>query len=400
MKILQINAVNHFGSTGRNTSEFHEYCHNHGIESHVFCMNESDEANDVHYVGTNFDHKLHALWSRLFGLQGYFSRCATKKMLQQFDKINPDAIILGNLHTNYVNIPMLLKYLAKKNIATVLVMHDCWFFTGHCTHYTSHKCTKWQSECKKCELKKAGNSSLFFDTSNKVFHDRVKLFGGIQKLGAICVSDWIANEARMSVILKSAKEFRRVYNWIDLNVFYPRDAKALKEKHGISDEFVVLGVATEWSWMKGLSHYYEAAKRLSDVKFILVGQLPDDPDKPSNVITPGCTTNIDELAEFYSMAGALLVCSLQETFGKVSAEALACGTPVIANNATANPEVAGAECGLLVENNNDDQIEAAIRKLMGEGKEKYTDQCVNRARTEFDKDTQISKYIEFVKSLI
>lgn len=37
MKIIQINAVYKFASTGRTTMEMHEYCLQHGIESHVFC---------------------------------------------------------------------------------------------------------------------------------------------------------------------------------------------------------------------------------------------------------------------------------------------------------------------------------------------------------------------------
>lgn len=40
--------------------------------------------------------------------------------------------------------------------------------------------------------------------------------------------------------------------------------------------------------------------------------------------------------------------SEEETFGKVTAEALACGTPVITNNKTANPELVDATCGITL----------------------------------------------------
>lgn len=59
---------------------------------------------------------------------------------------------------------------------------------------------------------------------------------------------------------------------------------------------------------------------------------------PTNIIAVGILSGLRELAEHYSMADVFLNPSVQETFGKVSAEALACGTPIIANNATANPE--------------------------------------------------------------
>lgn len=400
MKLVQINAVNKFGSTGRNTAELHSYCKLHRIDSYVFCMNESNKRDNIYFVGTNIDHKFHALCSRLFGLQGYFSCNATKKLLSQLDRIKPDVVFLGNLHSNFVNFPMLCKYLAEKDIATVFILHDCWFFTGHCTHYTSFKCYKWQSKCKKCLHIKSGNPSLFFDTSEKVFNDRLRLYSRIPRLGIIGVSDWITNEARKSVLLNSAKSFSRIYNWVDMNIFYPRETNSLKEKIGILNEFVVLGVATEWSYMKGFLHYIEAAKRLPEVKFILIGRVSNNVHLPTNVYTPGLITDVNELAEYYSLADVLLVCSLQETFGKVSAEAMACGTPIVANNVTANPEISGEECGIIINNNNDDEIECALRHIMKVGKDYYFRNCITRAHIEFSMNTQLLKYIRFAKSLL
>lgn len=95
----------------------------------MFCPNMSDEEHNIYIIGSKLDHKLHALWSRVFGKQAFFSQCATRKMLKKIDKIQPDVVILRNLHGNYVNLPMLLKYLAKNDIATIgsnarlLVLH-------------------------------------------------------------------------------------------------------------------------------------------------------------------------------------------------------------------------------------------------------------------------------------
>lgn len=41
MKVVQINAVYEYSSTGRTTMEMHEYLCSQGIESHVFCTNKS-----------------------------------------------------------------------------------------------------------------------------------------------------------------------------------------------------------------------------------------------------------------------------------------------------------------------------------------------------------------------
>ena len=66
MKIIQINAIYKYGSTGRTTMEMHEYCLLQGVESHVFCSNISDEDHNIYRIGTAIDHKLHGLWSHIW----------------------------------------------------------------------------------------------------------------------------------------------------------------------------------------------------------------------------------------------------------------------------------------------------------------------------------------------
>lgn len=401
MKIVQINAVYKFLSTGRTTMEMHEYCLQHGVESYVFCPNISNEAYNIYRISSKLDRKLHGLWSRVFGKQAFFSHRSTKTMLKKMDKIQPDVVILRNLHANYVNLPMLLKYLAKKDIATIVVMHDCWFFTGHCTHYFSEGCYKWQSECKECKLMKCDNVSFFFDTSNFMFRKKKELFDAIPRLGVIGVSDWITNEARKSVILSNAKIFQRVYNWIDLEKFYPRDVSRLRDKLGVkNDEFVVLGVAAYWGHHKGLNHFIHLAKSRSDIKVVLVGDAREEIPALDNLIHVRRTTSVDELAEYYSLANVLLVCSPQETFGKVSAEALACGTPIISNDRTANPEIVGTDCGFVNNNNDDTQILLAIDKIKKYGKAHYTTKCIERAKTNFLSTCRIEDYLDIARRLM
>lgn len=124
-----------------------------------------------------------------------------------------------------------------------------------------------------------------------------------------------------------------------------------------------------WVWLpagtkiKAFHTLYRLAKELPDIKVILVGKAETDIPEIDNFKCVGRTANVDELAEYYSLADTLLVCSPQETFGKVSAEALACGTPVISNDRTANPEVAGTECGIITHDNDDKEILAAVNKI-------------------------------------
>ena len=68
---------------------------------------------------------------------------------------------------------------------------------------------------------------------------------------------------------------------------------------------------------------------MPEITVVLVGTINEGIELPKNIITVPSTSSIDELAELYSSADVFITFSLEETFGKVSAEALSCGTPVI-----------------------------------------------------------------------
>lgn len=403
MKIVQINGVYRLNSTGRTTYELHQWLKSNNHQSYVFVANEPLEKEEgVFVVGSKFDRKYHSLMSRLTGKQGYFSKRYTLKLLEQFDRINPDIVILRVLHSNFVNLPLLLNYLSEKNIVTIVVLHDCWLFTGYCNYYSSVGCLKWQSECNNCPRihDGGGNTTWFFDRSNEIFKDRMKYFHSIKNLVVVGVSNWIAEEAKKAPVFSNARKILGIYNWIDLNVFYPKDNDIRKKYNiGVSD-FVVLGVSTSWSSHKGLEVIIELAKRLPNYCFILVGKLPDTSILPSNILAIGSCNKEEELACFYSMADVFISPSKQETFGKVIAEALACGTPAIVNKATAMPELVTEGCGYVVENNSIDEFCKYIKLVNLNGKKYYSYECLQKANKLFDKEKNIKKYIALFEEMI
>lgn len=404
MKIVQINGAYGHASTGRTTFELHRYLLNKGYDSFVFYgENRSHDENEVTAIGNTFDHKIHAFLSRVSGKQGYFSHRATKKILNQLNKNQPDIVILRVLHANYINVPMLLHYLAINDIATIVVLHDCWLFTGHCNFYSSIGCMKWQTECDNCPntyWDGKGTSTWFFNTTKKVFHDRIRDFGAIPRLAAIGVSDWITNEAKKSFILKNANILRRIYNWTDITVFSPKEPEELRKRLGINGhEFVILGVATTWGVRKGLNVFIEIAKRKCNCKIVLVGNMPNGITLPNNVIAVGRTSDTNELAYYYSMADVFISPSLQETFGKVIAEAMACGTPCLVNNATAMPELVADGCGYAIDNCSVDSFCHHIDVIKEKGKEAYSENCIKKARTSFNMELNIQQYISLFDEL-
>lgn len=356
MVIVQINAVYEYSSTGRIVKELHQALKNAGHDSFVFCTNAEDEENGVFCMGTKITRKVHGLMSRITGLQGYFSHSATKKLIHKLDKIQPDAVHLHNLHGNYIHVNMLLDYLVEKQIPTLVTLHDCWLFTGHCCHYLDVKCDKWQYGCGNCPSIHKWNKSWIFDTSAKMWKDKKERFGKLNSLTVIGVSDWITNECRKS-FMKEYARFERIYNWIDLNTFKP----AQERRH--NEAPIILSVSQSWSEIKGLYDILSIAAQYPTYHFVLIGEKPSV-SVPDNVEMVGTISDIAQLVSWYQKADVLLHLSYQETFGKVIAEALACGTPAVVYDVTAMPELIGPGCGFTVKKGDWRAAGEAIEKII------------------------------------
>lgn len=402
MKVLQINAVYGGGSTGRMTMELHEYMLRQGIDSYVACSKGTAPSDSRQiYIGNPMDVKLHSLMSRVTGLQGYFSKRATIKLLKRIDQLQPDIVHLGNLHSNYINVKMLLNYLGKHGIATVIVLHDCWFFTGKCSHYTIDQCDRWKDKCGNCPRLKKDIPSWMFDCTTKMLGDKAICFKNIKKLGVIGVSKWITSEAKKS-ILKDSDIILCIHNWIDTDIFKPDYIKAskIRKKFNLENKNVILGVSNIWSDAKGLQAFLKLAKLLDEREVILLVGNVSDVDLPENIINISPTNCVEELVGYYSAANVFLQLSPEETFGKVVAEALSCGTPVITVNSTANPELISGKNGYVCDVGDVIDIKKKIDLINMSPVDTYRTLCREYAKREFGMKDQMEKYIELYKVLL
>ncbi len=69
----------------------------------------------------------------------------------------------------------------------------------------------------------------------------------------------------------------------------------------------------------------------------------------------------ERLREHYQVADVFLFPSYFEGFGLVILEAMACGLPVVATEATAGPDVLNAECGRVLPTGNQDELVETLR---------------------------------------
>ena len=229
--------------------------------------------------------------------------------------------------------------------------------------------------------------------------DKKKAYESLDKYAVVAVSDWLLHEAEKS-IMKNATTLLRIYNSIDMNVFCNQPSN-LREKLSLEDNFVILGVATLLEESKGLSLFIKLATIMpKNWRIVLVGELCDNVNLPNNIIHVGKTESVVELAKYYSMADAFVQMSVEETFGKVTAEALSCGTPAVVFNSTANPELVGEGCGYVVEPKNVEMVLQSLKEIENNGKNAYSKACRAFIEKHMDKEKNLSAFVEVYEKLL
>ena len=398
MRILQVNAVYGTKSTGRIAMEMHNHFKKMGHESYVaYATETTDNGLDktIFQVGNLLDHKLHAVAYRIDKMQGCHSRISTIRFLKKIEKIKPDIVLTHNLHSNYIDVPFFLKRLKDLKIKVVMALHDCWFLTGGCYHYTSIECKGWLSGCHNC--------SLLGKAAEKKYKINCELMEDVHPT-IIATSKWIENEAQKS-LLGNRSDIYMIYNWIDRVSFYPREPETVektKGKYGIKGKKVILGVATNWDSNKGQNEMIMAAKAFPEYDIVLVGSQSNNAEYPDNVIQIPFTDSKDELAELYSLADVFFNPSVQETFGLVSGESLACGTPIVVYDTTACPEFVSGNTGVIMKNKSEivDAIKNVLDKTNELGRENIAQECVDFVKNNFDLETNMQKYIDLFEFIL
>lgn len=402
MKIVQINAVYGIMSTGRNVMELSDFLKKEGNECITFyggCQQPSEK--DIYFMGSTLTHKIHALTSRLFSDAGRGSIIATKKLLRFLEEYKPDIVHLNNLHGNFIHINVLLEFLAKNDIPTVVHLHDCFFFTGGCMHYTSNDCFKWLVECDDCQFLQRGKNFIFSNRANRNLKNKIRLFSSIPRLAVCGVSKWTENEARRSPVFANAKIITHIYNWVDLDIFKPQSPKInddTRKKLNIGNSPMILGVASVWGRAKGLNDFNKLAQLLTDFTIVLVGRMPLNVNLAPNIIAVGSTESVHQLVRLYSASDVFVHLSLEETFGKVTAEALACGTPAIVYDSTASPELVSSDTGAVLKPGDIYSVAKAVTDILTAPQ--MSDACRTRAISLFDMSTNIRAQIKVYNDLI
>ncbi len=343
MKVLLINSVCGIGSTGKICGAIAQAYEQQGHTAKIAYgrdpfVPEPFKKYAVR-IGNSLDVKLHALRTRLLDDHGFGSKSATKKFLKWAEEYDPDILWLHNIHGYYIHIGLLFDWIkSRPQMQVKWTLHDCWAFTGHCSHFSFVQCNNWRSGCNQCSQKKEYPASVLVDRSRKNFDDKKLLFTGVKNMTIITPSQWLADLVKKSFLKEYPVEVQ--YNEIDRETFKPTLSN-FRQKYGLTDKKIILGVANVWTERKGLFDFYVLSEKLPDeYKIILVGLTEQQINAlPPEILGLPHTNSGGELAKIYSAADVFVNPSREETFGLTTLEALACGTPAIVYKNTAGEEV-------------------------------------------------------------
>ncbi len=401
MKVLHINAVYGVGSTGVIVEDIHKLSMENGIESYVAYSTTRKNPGEIqngYVIGKKLGKKAHALLCRINGKQAYFSHGATKGLIRHIDEIKPDIVHLHNLHSNYIHMNMLLNYLGKNDISTVITLHDCWFYTGGCFHYTNAKCDGWLKGCGNCPKKKEDTPAYLFDKSAQILADRKKHFGAINDLTVVGVSEWITNEGTRTFL--KGRRAMPIHNGIDTE-FFVNTPSDLRKELVIEDKFVVLGMSNKW--LQGINKEaleYFSKNLPTDAVMVIVGCSEEQKSRlPENVIGLGYIYDRNRLRQVYSMADVFANCTREESLSLVNVEAQCCGTPTVTYKNTGAKETVDNISSFSVETENYKALFQKVMEIKSNGRASYSNGCREFVINKFDRDENYKKYIKLYKEI-
>lgn len=249
-------------------------------------------------------------------------------------QFNPDIVNLHWVCNGYVQIETLPKL--KKPL--VWTLQDMWAFTGGC-HY-SQDCDRYKKSCGNCPQL---HSTKGQDLSHIVWQRKLKAWQNLN-LTIVTPSSWMAECVRASSLFRD-RRVEVVPFCLDTKKYQPIDQKLARALlHLPQDKQLVLfgALAATADHRKGFHLLLPALQKLSQSgwqdKIELVVFGASQPEKPLDLGFKahylGSFQDDIALAIVYSAADVMIVPSIQESFGQTASEALACGTPVVAFNAT------------------------------------------------------------------
>ncbi|WP_124727366.1 N-acetyl-alpha-D-glucosaminyl L-malate synthase BshA [Staphylospora marina] len=233
---------------------------------------------------------------------------------------------------------------------------------------------------------------------------------GISRSDAVtAVSDSLVRQTRELFCVDTP--IRRIYNFVDSRVYYPKDMSSLRDRYIYPGERLLLHISNFRPVKRPMDviEIFHRVNREIPSRLLLVGEGPELPkvmervnelELQDKVIFLG---NQDEVSQLISLADLLLLPSAKESFGLVALEAMACGVPTVASNIGGIPEVVeDGVTGFLSEVGDVEKMAMdAVRLLKNEAlARQFSEAGLQRVKTKFCGLRIVKEYEELYREVL
>jgi len=385
----------------------------HGHEAKVLSYLDIYDNAEYEVVKLSRQSKLlDILWHRLFNpfLPGIY-KPTQSELLRRVQDYDPDIILVHWIHRNDA---LYIPLQALKRMATIahifLILHDLWFITGRC--YYPDDCERLITGCGHCPQFNSFRD-IKIDVTSHLCKLKVKYYDNIKPI-FIASSKWSQNLALTGSPF-SKFDVKHVPRGINTEIFHKMDKNMAKKILGIPhDKKVILVSARNMlSPRKGTQYAVRTLNELwtrhpdicQSTVLVTLGRSADQlfENQPFPRITIGQLEYDSLMALCYSASDVFLNTSLGETFGLMTAEAMACGVPVVAFDNTAMPElVKHLETGYLCRNRNIDDMTDGLYHILSDVtlQEKLSNNCCLLIKEKHDIELQVKNYLKLFEAVL
>ncbi len=318
------------------------------------------------------------------------SKFPINDIIKRINQINPDIVHLHWVSGNLFQISKL--HLINSPI--VWSFHDMWAFTGGC-HYNGD-CQKFKDTCGNC---KALHSNKTKDLSRTNYNNKAKPYQK-KDFTAIGLSNWMANEAKESSLLKG-KKIIHLPNCIDISKFKRHNENFCRNIWNLpEDKFLILFGAMNATSdpRKGFNHLKNAISNLDKDKYELVVFGASSSDSQMFGLKAHFVGKVNDeraLITLYSSVNVFVLPSVQENLSNTVLESMSCGTPVVAFKIGGNEDmISHRQDGYLAKPFDTLDLANGIRWCVN-----HTEQLTKEARLKVENNFSYQKVAKKYKAL-
>ncbi len=337
---------------------------------------------EFYHIGSLAEQASHLLKRRILGAAARGSRHATARLIKFLKKLNPDVVHLHNLHGYFLDVQMLLEYLAHSRAHVVFTLHDRWATTGRCA--IPGDCPALEAGCTACPCPDRYPATRRPGSEGTALQRKISTFSKLSNLTVVGVSDWISALARASHL------------GIHPVLTIPNGTAVPLTEPQLHREKKILLVAHKWTREKGADRLRRLRQLLpQDIGMEIIGRNADSFITAGDCCGPcvihGHLPHAQVIKEM-EQAAALVILSRHESFSMTKIEALVQGTPVAALDCEGIREGVEDIPGVAIA----EDLETLVRKiitLVEETTDKDRNVIATVARNRFSIQTMSQRYL-------